>query len=46
MPELPEVEVVKKSLRKNIYNLTIKNIEISNKFLRYKINVKLMKKND
>ncbi|MAH90089.1 MAG: DNA-formamidopyrimidine glycosylase [Candidatus Pelagibacter sp.] len=44
MPELPEVEVVKKSLKKTIYDLTIKNIEISNKFLRYKINVKLMKK--
>ena len=44
MPELPEVEVVKKSLKKIICDLTIKNIEISNKFLRYKINVKLMKK--
>ena len=44
MPELPEVEVVKKSLRKTIYDLTIKNIEISNKFLRYTINEKLMKK--
>ena len=44
MPELPEVEVVKKSLKKIIYDLTIKNIEISNKFLRYKIDVKLMKK--
>ena len=44
MPELPEVEVVKKSLRKTIYDLTIKNIEIPNKFLRYKIDEKLMKK--
>ena len=44
MPELPEVEVVKKSLRKTIYDLTIKNIEINNKFLRYKINEKLMKR--
>ena len=44
MPELPEVEVVKKSLENTIYNLTIKNIEIRNKFLRYKINEKLMKK--
>ena len=44
MPELPEVEVVKKSLKKTIYHLTIKNIEIKNKFLRYKINEKLMKK--
>ncbi len=44
MPELPEVEVVKKSLRKTIYELIIKNIEIPNKFLRYKINEKLLKK--
>ena len=44
MPELPEVEVVKRSLRKTIYDLTIKNIEIPNKFLRYKIDEKLMKK--
>ena len=44
MPELPEVEVVKKSLKKNIYDLTIKNIVIRNKFLRYKINEKMMKK--
>ncbi len=44
MPELPEVEVVKKSLKKTIYDLRIKNIEIPNKFLRYKINEKLMKK--
>ena len=44
MPELPEVEVVKKSLKKTIYDLKIKNIEIPNKFLRYKINEKLMKK--
>ncbi len=43
MPELPEVEVVKKSLKKTIYDLKIKNIEIPNKFLRYKINEKLMK---
>ena len=44
MPELPEVEVVKKSLKKIIYDLTIKNIVIRNKFLRYKINEKMMKK--
>ena len=43
MPELPEVEVVKKSLKNTIYDLKIKNIEIPNKFLRYKINEKLMK---
>ena len=44
MPELPEVEVVKKSLKKTISHLTLKKIEIHNKFLRYKINEKLMKK--
>ena len=44
MPELPEVEVVKKSLNETIYDLTIINIEILNKFLRYKIQEKLMKK--
>ena len=44
MPELPEVEVVKKSLKRTIYDLTIKNIEIPNKYLRYQINKKLMLK--
>ncbi len=37
MPELPEVEVVKKSLKKEISNLIIKNIIINNNKLRYKI---------
>ena len=44
MPELPEVEVVKKSLKKTINHLTFKKIEILNKFLRYQIDEKLMKK--
>tara|TARA_Y100001935_G_C17239792_1_gene475026 strand:+ start:97 stop:963 length:867 start_codon:yes stop_codon:yes gene_type:complete len=44
MPELPEVEVVKKSLRQTIYGLKIKGVEIRNKFLRYKIDEKLLKK--
>ena len=44
MPELPEVEVVKKSLNRSIHHLTIKNIEILNKNLRYKIDLKLIKK--
>ena len=44
MPELPEVEVVKKSLKKTINHLTFKKIEILNKYLRYQIDVKLMKK--
>ena len=46
MPELPEVEVVKKSLKKTIYDLTIINIEVLNKFLRYKIQEKIDKEND
>ncbi len=43
MPELPEVEVVKKSLKKFINNLTIKNIKINEINLRYKINEKHLK---
>ncbi len=37
MPELPEVEVVKKSLEKEISNLTIKNVQIRDGNLRYKV---------
>ena len=37
MPELPEVEVVKKSLDTKLKNLTIKKVNISNNKLRYKI---------
>ena len=37
MPELPEVEVVKKSLQKEITNLTIKNVKIIDGNLRYKV---------
>ena len=37
MPELPEVEVVKKSLEKEILNLTIKDIKIRDGKLRYKV---------
>ena len=37
MPELPEVEVVKKSLEKEILNLTIKDIKIRDDKLRYKV---------
>ena len=40
MPELPEVEVVKKSLENKLKNLTIKRVNISNNKLRYKINNK------
>ena len=44
MPELPEVEVVKKSLETKLKNLTIKNVYISNNKLRYKINSKKFNK--
>ncbi len=44
MPELPEVEVVKKSLKKNINKLIIKKISIYQKKLRYPINGKMFKK--
>ena len=37
MPELPEVEVVKKSLEKSIINLTIKSVKINDLNLRYKV---------
>ena len=40
MTELPEVEVVKKSLEEKIKNLTIKRVFINNNKLRYKINNK------
>ena len=40
MPELPEVEVVKKSLEENLKNLTIKRVFINNNKLRYKIDNK------
>jgi formamidopyrimidine-DNA glycosylase len=38
MPELPEVEVVKKSLEDRLKNLKIKRVLINNNKLRYKIN--------
>ena len=37
MPELPEVEVVKKSLQKEINYLTIKKVKINDGNLRYKV---------
>ena len=37
MPELPEVEVVKKSLENQICNLTIKDIKLNDINLRYKV---------
>ncbi len=38
MPELPEVEVVKRSLEKKILNLKVKRVRINDFNLRYKIN--------
>jgi len=40
MPELPEVEVVKKSLENKLKGLTIKRVFINNNKLRYKIDNK------
>ncbi len=37
MPELPEVEVVKRSLKKKILNLIIKKVKIKDENLRYKV---------
>ncbi len=37
MPELPEVEVVKRSLKNRIEKLKIKKIEINEKKLRYNL---------
>ena len=37
MPELPEVEVVKKSLESKILNLVLSKVQLNTKKLRYKI---------
>ena len=44
MPELPEVEVVKKSLENKLKNLRIKSVIISNNKLRYKVDSKKFNK--
>ena len=44
MPELPEVEVVKKSLEAKLKILTIKKVSITNNKLRYKIDSKQFSK--
>tara|TARA_X000001036_G_C20651790_1_gene795323 strand:+ start:1066 stop:1932 length:867 start_codon:yes stop_codon:yes gene_type:complete len=44
MPELPEVEVVKKSLEKKICNLIVKDININNINLRYKLKKQELKR--
>ena len=40
MPELPEVEVVKKSLLSKIIKLKVKKVKVKNVNLRYKIDKK------
>ena len=39
MPELPEVEVVKRSLERKILNLIIKRVKIKDGKLRYKVDL-------
>ena len=44
MPELPEVEVVKRSLINKTQNLIIKAVKINDGKLRYQVNKKEVKK--
>ena len=44
MPELPEVEVVKRSLNSKMQNLVVKAVKINDGRLRYKINRNKLKK--
>ena len=44
MPELPEVEVVKKFFESQINNLTIKSIKINDNNLRYKVKNRIFQK--
>ena len=44
MPELPEIEIVKRSLFKKINKAKILNVKINNKNLRYKVTYALPKK--
>ena len=43
MPELPEVEILKKSLNKNIRSAKITKVKINNRNLRYKVPANLNK---
>ena len=43
MPELPEIEIVRRSLNKMINNAKIINVKTSNKNLRYNISCKFLK---
>ena len=44
MPELPEVEVVKRSLSSKVQNLIIKKVKINDDRLRYRIDKKILRK--
>ena len=44
MPELPEVEVVKRSLNNKVQNLIIKKVKINDGRLRYTVNKKEIRK--
>ena len=44
MPELPEVEVVKRSLTSKVQNLIIKKVKINDDRLRYRIDKNKIRK--
>jgi formamidopyrimidine-DNA glycosylase len=44
MPELPEVEVVKRSLTRKVQNLIIKKVKINDERLRYRIDKNKIRK--
>ena len=44
MPELPEVEITKKTLQKHVVDQTIQDLQIKNRNLRYKIDKEFKKK--
>jgi formamidopyrimidine-DNA glycosylase len=44
MPELPEVEVVKRSLTNKVQNLIIKKVKINDGRLRYRIDKNKIRK--
>ena len=44
MPELPEVEITKKTLQKHVVDQTIQDLQIKNRNLRYKIDVEFKNK--
>ena len=44
MPELPEVEIVKRSLQKSVYLRKILKVKVNNRNLRYKVDKNFEKK--